>query len=103
MTYVNVVSIPAEDTIDIYITYITTYPPSGTRAFNAARTTLHTLRERIHVLRKIPQDIPRSSCPRYMVMTSHTTDTQPLPHDRDRPQANLVLRGRARDSHHPVG
>ena len=33
--------------ITIYL-YITTYPPSGARAFNAARTALHTLRERIH-------------------------------------------------------
>jgi hypothetical protein len=37
-----------------------TYPPSGTHMFNAAWTSLHTLRECIHVLRKRPQDIPRS-------------------------------------------
>jgi hypothetical protein len=37
-----------------YMTYITTYPPSGTHAFNAAWTALHTLQERIHVLRKWP-------------------------------------------------
>jgi hypothetical protein len=66
--------------------YITTYPPSGARAFNAAQTTLHTLRERIHVLRKRPQDIPRSPRPRCAIVTSCTTDTQPLPHDRDCPQ-----------------
>jgi hypothetical protein len=41
------------------MTYITTYPPSGAHAFNAAWTTLYTLQERIHVLRKWPQDIPR--------------------------------------------
>jgi hypothetical protein len=34
--------------------YITTYPPSGARVFNATRTVLHTLREHIHVLRKRP-------------------------------------------------
>jgi hypothetical protein len=28
---------------------------------------------------------------------------QPLPHDRDCPQANLVLRGRDQNSHHPAG
>jgi hypothetical protein len=36
-------------------------------------------------------------------MASHTTDMQPLPHDRDYSQASLVLRGRVQDSHHPVG
>jgi hypothetical protein len=85
------------------MTYITSYPSSGARAFNAAQTTLHTLQEHIHVLRKRSQDIPRNSCPRCAVMASHTTDTQPLPHDRDCPQASLVLRGRVQDSHHPVG
>jgi hypothetical protein len=39
--------------------YITTYPGSGAHAFNAAQTALHTLRERIHVLRKRQQDVPR--------------------------------------------
>jgi hypothetical protein len=42
------------------MTYITTYPPSGAYTFNAAWTMLHTLQERIHVLRKWPQKIPRS-------------------------------------------
>jgi len=46
--YDNVVSVPAENTIDIIYTSITTYPPSGAHAFNAAWTALHTLRERIH-------------------------------------------------------
>jgi hypothetical protein len=101
MTYVNMISIPVEGH-NRYITYITTYPPSGTRAFNAAHTVLHTLRERIHVLSKRPQNIHRSPRLRCAVMASHTTDTQPLPHDRDRPQANLVLRERIRDSHHPA-
>jgi hypothetical protein len=86
-----------------YMTYITTYPPSDARAFNVARTALHTLRERIHVLRKRPQDIPRSTHPRCTVVTSRTMDTQPLPHDRDYPQANLILRGRVCDSHHLTG
>jgi hypothetical protein len=43
-----------------YITYITTYPPSGAHAFNVAWIALHTLQERIHILRKSPQDIPWS-------------------------------------------
>jgi hypothetical protein len=30
--------------------YIIIYPSSGAHAFNAARTALHTLQERIHVL-----------------------------------------------------
>jgi hypothetical protein len=36
-------------------------------------------------------------------MASHTTGMQPLPHDKDCPQANLVLRGWMQGSHHPVG
>jgi hypothetical protein len=39
--------------------YITTYPPSGAHAFNVVWTMLYTLQERIHVLQKWPQDIPR--------------------------------------------
>jgi hypothetical protein len=35
MTYANVVSVPIEK-IHVYMTSITTYPPSGARAFNAA-------------------------------------------------------------------
>jgi hypothetical protein len=51
MTYANVVSVPTEEH-NRYMTYITTYPPSGTHTFNAAWTSLYTLLERIHVLRK---------------------------------------------------
>jgi hypothetical protein len=85
------------------MTYITTYPPSGTHVFNAAQTAMHALRECIHVLRKRPQDILRSPCPRCAFMASCTIDTHPLPHDKDYPQANLILRGRVRYSHHPAG
>jgi hypothetical protein len=42
MAYENVVSVPAEEH-NKYMTYITTYSPSRARAFNAARTSLHTL------------------------------------------------------------
>jgi hypothetical protein len=84
MTHANVVSVPAEEH-NRYMTYITTYPSSGTRIFNAARTALHMLRERIHVLRKRQQDIPTSPRPRCAVVASHTTDIQPLPYDRDCP------------------
>jgi hypothetical protein len=52
--------------------------------------------------RRCPQDIPRSPWSRCAVVASHTTNTQPVPHDRDCPQAILVLRGQVRDSHHPV-
>jgi hypothetical protein len=84
-------------------TYISIYPPSGSHAFNASWTTLYTLRECIHVLHKQPQDIPSSSCTWCAVVTRRTMDTQPLSHDRDCPQANLVLRGRFQDLHHPAG
>jgi hypothetical protein len=98
-----VISVPTErHKIHIYI-YITTYPPSGTRVFNAVRIALHTLRELIHVLSKKPQDIPRSPHPRCAVVASRTIDMQPLLHDRDCPQANLILRAWVRDSHHPAG
>jgi hypothetical protein len=85
------------------MTYITTYPPSDVRVFNATRTTMYMVRERIHVLRKKPKDIHRSPRPRCAVVVSRTIDTQPLPHDRDCPQARLVLRGWVRDSHHLMG
>jgi hypothetical protein len=89
--YVIVVSVHVEKH-NIHITYITTYPPSGTHTFNTAWIALHMLQERIHVLRKGPQGIPRSPRPRCVVVVSRTADTQPLPHDRDCPQARLVLR-----------
>jgi hypothetical protein len=41
--------------------------------------------------------------PRCAVMTHRMTDTQPVPHDRDCPQGNLILRGRIQGSHHPAG
>jgi hypothetical protein len=43
-----------------------------------------------------------STRPRYVVVTSHTMDIQPLLHDRDYPQVSLILRGRVQDSHHPT-
>jgi hypothetical protein len=43
--------------------------------------------------RRHPQDIPRSPHPRCAIVASRTIDTQSLPHDRDSPQAILVLRG----------
>jgi hypothetical protein len=51
MTYTNVATVPAKKH-NKYMTYITTYPPSGAHAFNATWTELHTLQECIHVLRK---------------------------------------------------
>jgi hypothetical protein len=101
MTYAIVVSVPVEEH-NIHMTYITTYPPNGTHAFNAAWTTQHTLRELIHILRKRSQDIPRFTHHSCMVVTSRTTDTHPLPRDRVWPKASLILRRRVRDSHHPV-
>jgi hypothetical protein len=74
ITYANMVSVPTEEH-NRYMAYITTYPPTGAHEFNAARTTLYTSRECIHILKKRPQEIPRSSHPRCAVMTSHTTDT----------------------------
>jgi hypothetical protein len=97
----HVVSVPAEER-NRYMTYITTYPPSVAHTLNTAWTALHTLWERIHVLRKRPQDIPTSPRPKCAVMASHTTDMHPLPHDRDCPQAILILRWRVWNSHHPT-
>jgi hypothetical protein len=102
MTYANVVSIPVEEH-NRYMTYIPIYPPIEARTFNTTQIALHTLRERIHVLRKRPQDIHRSPCPKCAVMASRTTDRQPVPHSRDCPQASLILRGRVWDSHHLTG
>jgi hypothetical protein len=85
------------------MTYIATYPLSGTCVFNIVRTTMHTLREHIQVLQKRQQDIPRSPRSRCAVVSSRMTDTQPLSHDRDCSQASLVLRGQIRDSYHPAG
>jgi hypothetical protein len=90
-----------KSTIDMI--YINTYPPSGAHMFNVAWTALHTLEEHIHILRKRSQDIPRSPCPRCVVVANRMTDMQPLPHDLDCPQANLVLTGWVQDLHHPVG
>jgi hypothetical protein len=90
-----------EHNIHIY-TYIITYPQCGTHVFNAGCAALHTLKELIHILRKRPQDISRS--PRFMcIVVSRTTDTQPLPHNRDCPQVSLVLRVWVWNSHHPAG
>jgi hypothetical protein len=50
-----------------------------------------------------PQDIPRSPCPRCVVMASRMTNKQPIPHDVDYPQASLDMRGWVRDSHDPAG
>jgi hypothetical protein len=88
----NVISVPAEEH-NRYMIYITTYPPSGARVFNDVWTALHTFRECFHVLWKRPQDIHRSPRPRCAIMTSHTINTQPLPHNRDCPQVNLILWG----------
>jgi hypothetical protein len=41
-----------------------------------------------------------STRPSNAIVTSRMMDTQPLPHDRDCTQANLILRGHVRDSHH---
>jgi hypothetical protein len=102
MTYANVVSVPAKEH-NRYMTYIIIYLPSGACAFDIVQTALHMLQERIQVLSKRPQDILRSPRPRCAVVTSHTTDTQLLPYDRDCPQAKLFLRGWVRDSHHLTG
>jgi hypothetical protein len=90
---------------NMHMSYITTYPPSGTHAFNTAWTTLHMLQERIHALQKSPQDIPIPRSPHTIGARSSLIAqwTAALLHDRDCPQANLILRGRDQDSHHPTG
>jgi hypothetical protein len=74
LSYANVVSVPAKEH-NIHIAYITTYPPSGAYAFNTAWTALHMLRECIHVLKKRPHDILRSTRLKCAVMTSRLMDT----------------------------
>jgi hypothetical protein len=59
------------------MTYITTYPPSGAHTFNVAWTMLHTLQERIHILRKRAQDISRFPRPRCAVVISPTMTHNP--------------------------
>jgi hypothetical protein len=83
---------------------------SHASASQSQHTHLTIVQERIHILRKWPQDIPRSLLAlgmRSWLVTQRTATPhdglQPLPHDRDCPQANPVLRGWVRDSHHPVG
>jgi hypothetical protein len=100
-TYGNVVSVPTENTTKIYIWHTSPLIPQVV----SMRLTLHGQHYICceNVLRKRPQDIPRSPRLRCAVMASRTTDTQPLLHDRDYPQANLILRGQEQDSHHPAG
>jgi hypothetical protein len=55
-----VVSVPTEEH-NIHIWHTSPLIPlCGAQAFNAAWAALHTLQEHIDVLRKWPQDIPRS-------------------------------------------
>jgi hypothetical protein len=58
-SYAIVVSVPAEEHNRYIFIYIATYPPSDVHVFNVVWTSLHMLWERIHVLQKWPQDIPR--------------------------------------------
>jgi hypothetical protein len=102
MTYSNVVSVPVEKYR--YVWYTSPLIPQ-------VMSVCLTLHEQccIHYeniftsCRWRPQDIPRSPCPRCVVVASHTIDAQPLPHDRDGSHASLVLRERVQDSHHPTG
>jgi hypothetical protein len=98
-SYTIVVSIHAENTTYIYI-----YIPQVV----IVRLTLHGHRcihyENVFTsCRRHSQDIPRSPCPRCAVMISRMIDTQPLPHDKDCPQASHVLRGRVWGSHLHAG
>jgi hypothetical protein len=82
------------------MTYITTYPQVV-----LVRLTLYGQRciryENIFTYcRRHPQDIPRSPRPRCAIMDNRMTDTQPISHDMDCPQASIVSRGMVWDSHH---
>jgi hypothetical protein len=48
------------------------------------------------------QENPTSPHSMFVIMASRTTDMQPLPHDKDCPQARLILREWVCDSHHPT-
>jgi hypothetical protein len=85
------------------MTYITTYPSSGVHGFNSTWQRCIRYENIFTSSRWRLQDIPRSPRPKCTVVVSHMTDTQPLPYDRDCPQASLLLRGWVQDSHHPVG
>jgi hypothetical protein len=79
------------------MTYITTYPPSDTHAFKVVWTRYIHYENIFTSYRRRPQDIPMSPHPRCTIMANRTIDTLLLPHDKDYPQANLVLRGRVSD------
>jgi hypothetical protein len=101
MTYSNVVSIFADIYIYIYMTYITTYP-QVVPVHLMLHGQCYICYENVFIsYRRHRQNIHRFSRPKCTIMVSHMTDMQPLPHDRDCPQASLVLWERVRDSHLP--
>jgi hypothetical protein len=99
-TYSNVVSVPIEN-----ITYIYNHTSPLIPQVAPTGLTLHG-QSRIHhekvftPCRRCPQNIPRSPCPRCVVVARRMTDTQPLLNDRYCPQASLILREWVQDSHY---
>jgi hypothetical protein len=102
MTYVNVVSVPIEKHKYIWHTSPVTPQVASTRLTLCGQRCIRY--ENIFTCyRRRPHDTLMSSCSRCAVVASHMIDTRPLPHDRDCPQASLVLRGRVQYSHHLTG
>jgi hypothetical protein len=101
LTYTIMVSVRTKDTTDIYNHTLPHYAIP-------VRLTLHgqwciRYENTFMSCRRSPQDIPRPPRLSCVVVASHMIDTQPLPHNRDFPQASIVLRGHVRDSYHPMG
>jgi hypothetical protein len=102
-SYIIMVSVPAENTTDIY---------NHTSPLVPQLAPMHLTMHGQHYIcyknvftscRRRLQDIPRSPSPRCTVVASRTIDMQPLPYNRDCSQASLVLRGWVWYSHHSAG
>jgi hypothetical protein len=102
VTYEIMVSVPIENMIDIYNLTSPLIPQVASMCLMLHGHRCIHYENVFTYCRRRPQDIPRSPCPRCMVMASCMIDTQSISHDMDCPQASLVLRGRVRNSHHPV-
>jgi hypothetical protein len=103
MTYSDVVSVPVEKHRYIY-NHISPLIPQVAHMCLTLHGQHYICYENVFTsCKRRPKDIPRSPRPRCTVMACHMTDTQPILHDMDYPQASHVLRGWVWDSHHPAG
>jgi hypothetical protein len=102
MTYTNMVSVPAEKHMYIWYTSPLILPVVPTCLTLRGQRCIH-YKNVFTSCRRGLQDIPRPPRPRCAVVASCMIDMQPLPYNRDCPQASLILGGQVWDSHHPVG